>query len=47
MLSRAGRYQVVTDSLSVKEVRLDKRRYLVCFNWSAVEAMGGTRFFTS
>jgi len=32
VLSRAGRYQVVRENLSVKEVRVGERRYVVCFN---------------
>jgi len=32
VLSRAGRYQEVRDNLSVKEVRVGERRYVVCFN---------------
>ena len=32
VLSRAGRYQKVTDTLWVKEVWVEKRRYVVCFN---------------
>jgi transposase len=32
VLGRSGRYQVVKDNLHVKEVRVDHRRYVVCFN---------------
>ncbi len=32
VLSRAGRYQVVRNNLSVKEVRVGERRYVVRFN---------------
>mgnify|MGYP001570914303 FL=1 len=32
VLGRAGRYQEVSDNLRVKEVRVDERRYVVCFN---------------
>jgi hypothetical protein len=32
VLARAGRYQVVRDNLHVKEVLVDDRRYVVCFN---------------
>jgi hypothetical protein len=32
VLARAGRYQVVDDNLEVKEVFVDKRRYVVCRN---------------
>jgi hypothetical protein len=32
VLRRAGRYHVVRDNLHVKEVRVDDRRYVVCFN---------------
>jgi len=34
VLSRGGRYQVVpaASPLKVKEVRVDGRRYIVCFN---------------
>lgn len=32
VLARAGRYHVVRDNLHVKEVRVDDRRYVVCFN---------------
>lgn len=32
VLRRAGRYHVVRDNLHVKEVRVDERRYVVCFN---------------
>lgn len=32
VLGRAGRYREVSDNLRVKEVMVDKRRYVVCFN---------------
>lgn len=32
VLSRSGRYQTVKDNLSVKEVQVGQRRYVVCFN---------------
>jgi transposase len=32
VLSRAGRYQDVKDNLRVKEVWVDDRRYVICFN---------------
>jgi len=32
VLARAGRYHVVRDNLHVKEVWVDDRRYVVCFN---------------
>jgi hypothetical protein len=32
VLSRAGRYQVVRENLSVKEVRVGDRRYVICYN---------------
>jgi hypothetical protein len=32
VLGRAGRYHEVSDNLRVKEVRVDDRRYVVCFN---------------
>lgn len=32
VLARAGRYHVVRENLHVKEVRVDDRRYVVCFN---------------
>jgi len=32
VLGRAGRYHEVSENLRVKEVRIDERRYVVCFN---------------
>ncbi len=32
VLSHPGRYQVVEENLEVKEVKLDGRRYIVCYN---------------
>jgi hypothetical protein len=32
VLARAGRYRIVRDNLHVKEVQVDDRRYVVCFN---------------
>ncbi len=32
VLARSGRYKVVKENLHVKEVRVDDRRYVVCFN---------------
>jgi transposase len=32
VLARAGRYRVVKDNLHVKEVHVEDRRYVVCFN---------------
>lgn len=32
VLGRAGRYHEVSENLRVKEVRVDERRYVVCFN---------------
>jgi len=32
VLARAGRYQNVRENLQVKEVRVEDRRYIVCFN---------------
>jgi Transposase DDE domain len=32
VLARAGRYQDVRENLQVKEVRVEDRRYIVCFN---------------
>jgi hypothetical protein len=32
VLGRAGRYEEVADNLRVKEVRVEDRRYVVCFN---------------
>jgi Transposase DDE domain len=32
VLARAGRYHEVSENLRVKEVQLDERRYVVCFN---------------
>lgn len=32
VLGRAGRYQAVSENLRVKEVRVEERRYVVCFN---------------
>jgi transposase len=32
VLGRAGRYQEVSENLRIKEVRVDERRYVVCFN---------------
>jgi hypothetical protein len=32
VLARAGRYRVVRDNLHIKEVHVDDRRYVVCFN---------------
>lgn len=32
VLARAGRYHEVSDNLRVKEVRVEDRRYVVCFN---------------
>jgi len=32
VLGRAGRYHEVSENLRVKEVRVEKRRYVICFN---------------
>jgi Transposase DDE domain len=32
VLARAGRYQLVSENLQVKEVEVEDRRYVVCFN---------------
>lgn len=32
VLARSGRYKVVKDNLHVKEVHVDERRYVICFN---------------
>ncbi len=32
VLGRAGRYEIVAENLQVKEVRVEDRRYVVCFN---------------
>jgi hypothetical protein len=32
VLARAGRYQLVRENLQVKEVQIEDRRYVVCFN---------------
>jgi Transposase DDE domain len=32
VLARAGRYQLVSENLQVKEVQVEDRRYVVCFN---------------
>lgn len=32
VLGRAGRYRAVSENLQVKEVRVEERRYVVCFN---------------
>lgn len=32
VLGRAGRYHEVSENLRIKEVRVDERRYVVCFN---------------
>jgi len=32
VLARAGRYQLVSENLQVKEVQVEDRRYIVCFN---------------
>lgn len=32
VLGRAGRYHEVSENLEVKEVRVDERRYVICFN---------------
>lgn len=32
VLARAGRYQLVRENLQVKEVQVEDRRYIVCFN---------------
>jgi len=32
VLGRAGRYQLVSEKLQVKEVRVEQRRYVICYN---------------
>jgi len=37
VLTRGGRYQKIKDNLSIKEVKLNQKRYIICFNPSEAE----------
>lgn len=43
VLSRAGRYKTVAENLQVKEVHVEERRYVVCFNPEEAEKTRGDR----
>ena len=32
VLTRAGRYQKIKDNLFIKEIKLNQKRYIICFN---------------